>query len=78
MKHDWKHDQDLSHAKTIAETIALVLFDGGYTTGSYDDLMLFANSKVADLIYDYGDEIRNTCKAAYKQAIIDEIDRVNP
>ena len=79
MKHDWKHEQDLKEAKYQADTIINVLFDAGFIDAEkLQDAIEFGNGKIADRIYDYGDEIREHCKSAYKQAIIDEIERVEP
>lgn len=60
----------MTAAENVADIIVNTLFEAGYfRQDELDDALLFGKSKLSDIIYQYGKDVRETCKQAYKQAI---------
>ena len=79
MKHDWKHEQDLADAKLRANTIIMKIFEAGFIDSEVlENALDFGMSKIADDLYQYGDDIREHCKSAYKLAITERIEEIEP
>ncbi len=79
MRIGYHGEADLEKAKEIAEQIEIEFFEAGFIPDEKQvEAIRFASSLIADRILAYGDEIRDTCKEAYKTAIIAKIDEVEP
>jgi hypothetical protein len=79
MRKGYQGEIDLERAKEIAEQIELELFEEGFIPDEKQvEAIRFASSKLADRILAYGDEIRDTCKEAYKTAVIQKLEEVEP
>jgi len=79
MRKGYQGEIDLEIAKEIAEQIEIDLYEEGFISNEeHVKAIRFASSKIADRILAYGDEIRDTCKEAYKTAIIQKLDEVEP
>lgn len=70
---------DLEAAKEIAEQIEIDLYEMCFISDEkHIKAARFASSKIADRILAYGDEIRDTCKAAYIAGITEKIGEIEP
>lgn len=77
--NDWKYRQDMTAAENVADIIVNTLFEAGYfRQDELEDALFFGKLKLSEIIYQYGKDIRETCKAAYKQAIAERIEELEP
>jgi hypothetical protein len=79
MRKGYQGEIDLERAKTEAENIILDMIENYLIPVEIQvEAIRYAHAKIADRILAYGDDIRDTCKEAYKTAIIAKIDEVEP